>query len=604
MRAGWRMLDRHGTRQPEPADTTARLPDLFDLPLARTRGGDLRVPDGRGEVTAERLAGIVRDTGGHGHDVRVIVDHGDRDGDLFRELAALLDRDVYVTPANAVARRLGPDRVFAVEPVRDEIADWVLIQPPAAATSLPGWFALRGGTLAMRTGVVVVQAAGAVGIGDRAGFVRLRAAVERLGARPDELLTAVVPAGPSGFRAGTYEGTDLACTGEDLASALSWIRLYGGDLRLWLDWPGDRAGRETLDGELSRLADVTGATVWVPPLGGSVRATEDGTDLLALGPGGDPDEWWPYRPVDDSAPSRFRTAADGRLRPVGDDAPRPAPDRDLGGAPDPVEDPGGGPDAALTDAGPLPPGTGLSWLPADLPGNSAPLTLWVPCDWPVERVVLEGLPTARLFIVGVAGETAPAGPHVRVHAAPGAAVSLTDCVYLAPLGPRAELTPAAGRYLIPAGRLDRVRLADTEVPGALVVRSTGARHGVDGLPEEVVPWPAAPREVYALLPDDGETPPDPLPLLPEPPPVRAGHRLVRLRVPTGGGIDVTASLAALAPLTSVRTRLWDLRLAGAGPVLPPAAYPAVTVTGVSRAADGAWVAEPWDEPEPLAEVLR
>ena len=60
----------------------------------------------------------------------------------------------------------------------------------------------------------------------------------------------------------------------------------------------------------------------------------------------------------------------------------------------------------------------------------------------------------------------------------------------------------------------------------------------------------------------------------------AGQRLVQLRLDGGQAIDVVASVARLARLTAVRSRLDDLRAAGTAFVLPCRSYDRAVVTAV------------------------
>ena len=58
--------------------------------------------------------------------------------------------------------------------------DWVVIQPPDLATPLPGWFAVDGGVVRPRSGVVGLPLPDGLALATRADFVTRRAAAHRL----------------------------------------------------------------------------------------------------------------------------------------------------------------------------------------------------------------------------------------------------------------------------------------------------------------------------------------------------------------------------------------------------------------------------------------
>ncbi len=111
-----------------------------------------------------------------------------------------------------------------------------------------------------------------------------------------------------------------------------------------------------------------------------------------------------------------------------------------------------------------------------------------------------------------------------------------------------------GTYLIPAGWLHRAELDGGYPAGGgeptrygepgtarLTLRCTSAAHGVDGLPNTVVRWPAARRaaKAYVLVAVDDEEPADDLLRLHlRRPPPTPGHQLVQVRLGAGEVIDV------------------------------------------------------------------
>ncbi|MEU8086509.1 hypothetical protein AB0B57_23220 [Micromonospora sp. NPDC049101] len=271
--------------------------------------------------------------------------------------------------------------------------------------------------------------------------------------------------------------------------------------------------------------------------------------------------------------------------------------------------PAPGPRPALTVPAPGSRPHGLRWLPDRPEVNADPVRVWLASPWSPQRVAVEGVPSADLFLVGdLDGErVARAHPYqhllcLRVEA--GGLVDLDRVGDLpADLGHR--VAAAAGSFLLPAGWLDQARLQagydiddagrpqeETELPGHdVVLRCTGARHGTDGLPDDVVRWPAGGRGAggWALIPAAGDEPTDDfLPLHQGRPPVRDGYLLVRLRVAAGRAIDARASAAALAAHTSIRSRLPELVADGVTLLLPPGSYGDTRVEQVLHTDGGRW----------------
>ncbi|MDQ7905720.1 hypothetical protein RB614_14470 [Phytohabitans sp. ZYX-F-186] len=256
------------------------------------------------------------------------------------------------------------------------------------------------------------------------------------------------------------------------------------------------------------------------------------------------------------------------------------------------------------DEQPVPPARwhGLRWLPERPYVNPAPVRLFVGCAWPPERVAVEGLPSAELFLVGWpdAERAARSGAHVvAVRVERGAAVDLTLAAGHLPDELR-HLAGVPGAYLLPGGWLDGTRLVEGyRVDGAgevtsagavpaipLTLRCTGARHGTDGLPDDVVRWPRLARTAYAVV--SGPPVTDFLPIHTRRPPVRPGHRLVRFRVEPGYAIDVAATADRLTPLAPVRSRLPDLRASGVELILPRRAFGQVPITRVFEPNGRGW----------------
>jgi hypothetical protein len=103
------------------------------------------------------------------------------------------------------------------------------------------------------------------------------------------LLDLTVVVAPDGGLA-TSERPDRSLSGAELAEV---VRRAGGnfviaDLRLWLDWPGPSDEYQRLRGNLTQLATLTGATVWVPMEHGRIEILDGCRDLGVSDNTGDP----------------------------------------------------------------------------------------------------------------------------------------------------------------------------------------------------------------------------------------------------------------------------------------------------------------------------
>ncbi|MGW5556460.1 hypothetical protein ACWER9_04440 [Micromonospora sp. NPDC003944] len=777
-------------RTPEsPADVLTRdvddrpspVPGLADLVLVRCDEGGLARPDDPGAaLTVDALADLARAAGAGEQDLRVLMDDGARQEALFGRLADALGRDVLVTPAGATVQPTpaagGRTEAVPVNRASGAVVDWVLVQPAALRTGLPGWYDLAGGLVLHRGGLVTLPLLDGLEFADREGYVVRRAAAARLAAAHPDLVTVALATRGGGFVLSTYRGRSGVHGADEVAAALSSIPLYGGDLRLWLRWPLDPAEQRLLDAQVRALAEATGATVWTPPVGAEAVLLRGCQDLAARERSGQAVPWRPVRPPHASGTSVFDTDLDGRLTPadgvtiasagevalmsvsqrreatmrdryreltaepgstlvdltiledgrlglrhgdgsvlaagtaqlrrllemsgwrggdlilltpvpservdglhehlrvledelgvqvwtlapgavvsVQDGLPRAVDEQRLparwqraagaGADPEgsrwrnedgwlvPLRQPATGPslDAAVVaepaamapeTTGPLPPPSprppltvsargsrphGVRWLTERPEVNAAPVRLWLSSPWPAQRVAVEGVPSANLYLVGhlAGGPLARNAPQrhllcLRVEA--GGAVDLGRVGADLPADLRHQATE--GTFLLPAGWLDLARLQvgyrvdetgqprdPVELPAhPLTLRCKGARHGADGLPNEVVFAPRGGR-LWAVVPDRPDTTgpaADLLVLLARRPAVRDGHRLVRLQVAANRAVDVPASAAVLAGLTSVRSRLPELVADGVTMLLPSRYYDRTIVDRVLHAENGRW----------------
>ena len=622
----WR-LDAHHHR---------RIDGLFDLWLEHVVGGFAAPAAPDRPLDARRIADLVRRAGAAGDDVRLLAADGARHADVAREVAGLLGRDVLVTPAGSDVRhrhRPGDDDTLRdaipIDRLTGQPVDWLVIQPPDLATELPGWFALRDGVVRPRTGVVALPMPSGLALATRADFTARRASVTRLVAGDPELATLAVTVRAGTFLVGDYRGTQDVYSGHQLAGALAELPLYGGDLRAWLTWPSDPAEQQRLAGNLSELAEATGATVWTPPIGGTAEISEPHRDLRALDPAGQPAPWLAYPPSDEFSPPRFRSDPDGRLIPAvelvlaglaGRPTYRPEPaDRAPTAGDQPLASPSHRPEMALDEE--RDDGYGVSWLPPRLPVNVSPFELYLDSAWPAARVARDGVPSPELFLVGRLAPTSDGGgPYLlRVRVEPGGATQAPVDLHVP--AELQHLLREAEAYLLPAGRLDHVRLLagysldsngltmlDQEFvePPRLLLCSADARHGMPGLPNDTPRWPRQrPGRAYAVLPaPDAALPTGWLWLHHTAPAPTAGHWLIEVQVPERRAIDIKAGAARLAPLTSVRTRAHRLLSASITIVLPARSYDRVTVLRLFEATAQFWTPVSGWTPQPLTAFAR
>ncbi|MFV2018173.1 hypothetical protein [Micromonospora sp. LOL_023] len=323
-------------------------PGPYRITLVTTTSGGLAHPD-QPEVAldAGELARTVRRSGGQGRDVQVLVPDGAQHAALLRALADRIGRDVLTVPAGAVTAGAEFDGPTPVERTTGQVIDWLLLQPPGLATSLPGWYDLDGGRISHRQGWAILPLPRGLAFTTRAVFPTARAAAASLGVGHPGLATVAFGVDDGVPVIGGYDGTTVAVSGTDLAAALSAVPLYGGDLRVWpqvvdpdlvrdshLDGtestghridPADRLRRPGLGTEitaelaehLTELADRTGATVWAPPAGSRVVLLDGVGDLAVRDRDGQLRGWQAYRPTGPDRPDRYWSDRDGRLTPVG-----------------------------------------------------------------------------------------------------------------------------------------------------------------------------------------------------------------------------------------------------------------------------------------------
>jgi hypothetical protein len=307
----------------QPGRLVRRVHGLFDLAVVVARDGGLSTPDQAGRsMDGAELAQVVRDRGGEGQDVRVLVAAEEHALAALVALASHLGRDVLACPAGSEPHVLPsvnsagastPGDIVPVDLVSGRPVGWTVIRPDGAAG--PGWYEVSDGTVTERTGLVVVALpGGGVALATRDTFVRRRSEAAELGSGHPNLVTVAVDVRSGDFVVGDYSGRSISCDGRALAVALAAVPLDGRDVRMWLRWPEVDEERRRLRRGLLDLAEMIGTDVWAPVEGSRVEILEGCRDLGVVAPDGRPGRW---KRVSDGGGGRFESDVDGRLVPVG-----------------------------------------------------------------------------------------------------------------------------------------------------------------------------------------------------------------------------------------------------------------------------------------------
>ncbi|MEV4629529.1 hypothetical protein AB0J90_25020 [Micromonospora sp. NPDC049523] len=616
---GLEFADREGyvVRRAAASQLGTTHPNLATVALA-TRGGGFVLSTYRGRSGvhgADEVAAALSSIPLYGGDLRLWlcwpVDDAEQRklDDQVRALAEATGATVWTPPVGAEAVLLKGCQDLAARDRSGQAVPWRAVRPPHTSgesvfdTDLDGRLTPADGVTIASAGEVALMSTSP----RREAAMRDR--YRELTAEPGMTLVdlTIMEDGRLGLRHG--DGSSLAAGTAQLRRLLEMSGWRGEDLMLLTPVPPERADR--LHEHLRVLEDELGVEVWTLTPGALV-SVQDGLP----------------RAVDEQRlPARWQRAAgagpdqeggrwrndDGWLVPLRQRIPESAP---TGAA---VAEPAA---MAPATAGPLPPPSprppltvsargsrphGVRWLPERPEVNAAPVRLWLSSPWPAQRVAVEGVPSANLYLVGhlAGGPLAQTNPQrhllcLRVEA--GGAVHLGRLGVDLPADLRHQV--AEGTYLLPAGWLDLARLQQgyrvdeagqprdpVELPAnPLTLRCKGARHGADGLPNEVVFAPRGGR-MWAVVPDRPGaevTDDDLLVLLAKRPAVRAGHRLIRLQIAPNRAVDVVASAAALAGLTSVRSRLPELVANGVTMLLPSRYYERTTVDQVLHAENDRW----------------
>ncbi|MGW0218387.1 hypothetical protein ACWDXH_28745 [Micromonospora chokoriensis] len=616
---GLEFADREGyvVRRAAAAQLGAAHPDLVTVALA-TRGGGFVLSTYRGRSGvhgADEVAAALSSIPLYGGDLRLWLrwpldpaEQGLLDAQVHT-LAEATGATVWTPPVGAEAVLLRGCRDLAARDRSGQAVPWRPVRP-RSASGVPAFDTDLDGRLTPADGVTIASAGevALLSVSQRRETA-LRNRYRELTAEPGLTLVdlTILEDGRLGLRHG--DGSALAAGTAQLRRLLEMSGWRGGDLMLLTPVPPERA--DGLHEHLRVLEDELGVEVW-SLAAGAVVSVQDGLP----------------RAVDEQRlPARWQRAADAGADPEGGRW------RDEDGWLVPLRQPATGPTSgsaivaepaamapetagALPPPSPRPPLTvsarssrphGVRWLPERPEVNAAPVRLWLSSPWPAQRVAIEGVPSANLHLVAhlAAGPLVRTGPHrhlLRLRVEAGGAVDLSRVTADLPADLRHQATE--GTFLLPAGWLDLARLEQgyrvdeagqprdpVDLPAhPLTLRCHGARHGADGLPNEVV-FTARGRRMWAVVPDRPDTAGtavDLLVLLARRPAVRDGHRLVRLQVAPNRAVDVVASAATLAGLTSVRSRLPELVADGVTALLPSRYYDRTTVDQVLHAENGRW----------------
>ncbi|MGC4879747.1 hypothetical protein ACLQ26_26205 [Micromonospora sp. DT43] len=602
-------------------------PDLVTVALA-TRAGEFRLSthrldaagDAQGRYSGADVAAALSSTWLHGGDLRLWLRWPD-DASERRLLDAEVTALAEATGATVWTPALGGEAVLlrgcldlAARDRSGRISRWQEYRPPHAPDT-PRFTTDRDGRLAPSPGADVTAAGGVALIStDRPSEVTLLDRYADLSAEPGMTLLDLSILGGGRLALRHHDGSHLAVGAAELRSLLTEAGWTGADLQLLT--PVAPEWTEGLREHLSVLEADLGVEIWsLTP--GAVVAVRDGL-ARAVDEQRRPTRW--LRAADpgaDAENSRWRND-DGWLiprrrgtveRPTPTPTSGPAPAEPAAAAPPPervLPPPGPRPSRTVAARGGRP--HGVRWLPERPEVNAEPVRAWLVSPWSPQRVAVEGVPSANLFLLGHLDGERLARAHPRQHllCLRVEAGGLVDLGRVDPLpADLRHLAAEAGTFLLPAGWLDQARLQagydindggrpheEIELPGSRVLLGcTGARHGADGLPNEVVPWPRGERSAnaWAVVPESPDEPPgDFLPVQYRRPAVREGHRLLRLEVAAGRAVDVPASAAAVAGLTSVRSRLPELVADGVTLLVPQGSYDRTRVDQVLHVDGGRW----------------
>ncbi|MFI5838787.1 hypothetical protein ACIA8K_03600 [Catenuloplanes sp. NPDC051500] len=596
-------------------------PDLVTVALA-TRDGGFRLStyrlDGGGPAQVRYegrdVAAALSSIYLYGGDLRLWMrwpeDEKSREqlADQVTELADATGATVWTPAPGSEAVLLRGSRDLAARDRSGKVARWAEHRPPQAPETAR-FTTDRDGRL-VPSGGPSVLAAGAVALIStvRQPEAILRERYADLSAEPGTALIDLTILDDGRLALRYTDGSSLAVGSAELRALLEGSGWKGEDLLLLTPVAPERASG--LRSHLAVLEKELSVEIWSLPPDATI-VVRDGL-ARAIDERQRPVSW--HHVTDSPESSRWRND-DGwlipRRRRTAAPMPSPVPAAEpvalLPVAPERVlPAPSPRPSLTLPGRGTRP--HGVRWL-ADTPEvNAEPIRVWLSSPWTPQRVVADGVPSANLFLIGhLDGERiARANPQkhllcLRVEA--GGAVDLYQAADV-PADLRHQAAEA-GTFLLPAGWLDQARLQagyridengtpqDREelTAGPALLRTTGARHGTDGLPNEVVNWPRSERggSAWVIIPEPPGVPSgDYLPLHQKRPAVRSGHRLVHVQVSANRAIDVAASAQALVGLTSVRSKLPELVAGGVTLLLPKRSFDRTRVDQVLHAENDKW----------------
>lgn len=397
----------------------------------------------------------------------------------------------------------------------------------------------------------------------------------------------------------TETGKSLTVGPRELRKLLRHHDWAGEDLLLMAQLTAERWA--TTIRHLRSVVDVIGVDIWLPAPGAETWIAPDETIAAdgwrVVGYGRSDDE-----PVEDSElPSALSRVRRPWFSEPGTEIPPPlAPRRP---APPPVVEvevdvafdvePDPPLEAAEPPAEPEPPavnriadgGHGIAWLPATPSVNRRPIEVYLWTPLASDQLEAWALPSADLFLLAGQdplrmAERRRAGYLLRVHTPEERAVDLLDHLADTPAALRQRLRELGGTHLLPLAWLSTVRVTarfdldgsggiSAQRPidaGALAIRFEGAEHGVPGLPNDVVRWPAkgqraAETKAYLALDESVEASRRVVhrgfvALSRTKPALEEGQQVLEIKVRQRRAVDVPATLGGLGGLP-VAGRLHD-----------------------------------------------
>jgi hypothetical protein len=595
----------------------APVPMLVDLPT---------LVDGAGQsMDVCSLVDLVRRAAPPGCDLRVLAPEAYRCREVLQEVADALGCDIYLAGRDVDIVQVGGAAVAVARATRDPV-DWLVVRPAGLPISASAWFEQSDGVIRARTGLVTLPLQGGLAFATRETFAEMAKFVNAITSPTAGVTALAAPARDGQFAIGWYAGYGAVLNGADFARLVTAnLDDVRSDVQIALTWPTGPNESRLLDAELRRAADALDRTVWVPELGGGAACGTGIGGPIAVDFDGRPARWVAYASARRVAsPRAYATDDLGRLVPA---QPVSREELDIAGQPAGWPVAPGRPTLQAISRGHPP--HHIAWLPSIPLTNADRVELYVWTTLPPDCMPAHGLSIPDGFVLAhldgrrLAAEVR-SGFLVRVEVAAGTAVALPGYFGNLPASLQHCVRESSDTFLLPATWLARVKIIGChEVDNGgkfgpavhpeqprLTVAFRGADHGVEGLPNSALRWPARrkPASAFLLLPDDPEwirarlaAFPGWLPLARQRPNRAAAYRAFEVEVPGRSVLDVAATLAAYADAPLAGSSL--AAFAGVDLLLPARAFRKALIVKDHQAGHRDWRTAHHMEGRSLAEVL-